>query len=95
MSGKSLHVTADNCTDTLDALKSVDLSFEVTANGNAGTCRYIFGKVVNRYAPEDFLYLLEDDYLHLPGNRQALFFRHGKHALAHNRFNDDDFCRAS
>ena len=95
MSGKSLHVTADNCTDTLDALKSVDLRFEVTANGNAGTCRYIFGKVVNRYAPEDFLYLLEDDHLNFPGSRQALFFRHGKHALAHNRFNDDDFCRAS
>ncbi|MBR3747829.1 MAG: hypothetical protein IKP64_01215 [Selenomonadaceae bacterium] len=70
---ENFHVIADNCADTtLDVLKSADLDFEITANGNAGTCRYIFEEVINRYAPEDFLYLLEDDYLHLPGSRQAL-----------------------
>ena len=70
---ENFHVIADNCTNTtLEALKSAGLNFEVTANGNSGTCRYIFEKVIDRYAPEDFLYLLEDDYLHLPGSRQAL-----------------------
>ena len=44
----------------------------MTANGNSGTCRYIFNEVINRYAPDDYLYLLEDDYLHLPGSRAAL-----------------------
>lgn len=70
---ENFHVIADNCTpQTLDALKSAGLKFEVTANGNAGTCRYIFDNVINRYAPDDNLYLLEDDYLHLPGSREAI-----------------------
>lgn len=70
---ENFHVIADNCTPaTLDVLKAAGLIFEVTANGNAGTCQYIFENVIDRYAPEDFLYLLEDDYLHLPGSRQAL-----------------------
>lgn len=70
---ENFHVIADNCTDTtLAALKSAGLKIEVTSNGNSGTCRYIFETVINRYAPEDFLYLLEDDYLHLPGSRQAM-----------------------
>lgn len=69
----NFHVIADNCTDiTLDALKSTGLDVEVTANGNSGTCLHIFDTVINRYAPDDYLYLLEDDYLHLPGSRDAL-----------------------
>ena len=70
---ENFHVIADNCTEaTLDVLKSTGLSLEVTANGNSGTCRHIFSEVINRYAPDDFVYLLEDDYLHLPGSRAAL-----------------------
>ena len=70
---ENFHVIADNCTaDTIDFLRGTGLSLETTANGNAGTCRYIFNEVINRYAPEDNLYLLEDDYLHLPGSRAAL-----------------------
>lgn len=70
---ENFHVIADNCTpQTLDVLKSTGLSLEVTANGNSGTCRHIFNEVINRYAPDDFVYLLEDDYLHLPGSRAAL-----------------------
>ena len=70
---ENFHVIADNCTEqTLDVLKSTGLSLEVTANGNAGTCRHIFNEVINRYDAEDYLYLLEDDYLHLPGSREVL-----------------------
>ncbi len=70
---KNFHVIADNCSEqTIEALKSTGLSLEVTANGNSGTCRYIFSEVINRYDAEDFVYLLEDDYLHLPGSREAL-----------------------
>ncbi len=70
---ENFHVIADNCTEaTLDVLRSTGLSLEVTANGNSGTCRHIFNEVINRYAPDDFVYLLEDDYLHLPGSRAAL-----------------------
>ena len=70
---ENFHVIADNCAaTTVDALKSTGLSVEVTANGNSGTCRHIFNEVINRYAPDDYLYLLEDDYLHLPGSRAAL-----------------------
>ncbi|MBQ3451285.1 MAG: hypothetical protein IJG32_03365, partial [Selenomonadaceae bacterium] len=70
---ENFHVIADNCTEeTIKALRATGLSLELTANGNAGTCRYIFEEVINRYAPDDNLYLLEDDYLHLPGSRVAL-----------------------
>lgn len=68
----NFHVIADNCSEqTIEALKSTGLSLEVTAKGNSGTCRYIFSEVINRY-DEDFVYLLEDDYLHLPGSCEAL-----------------------
>mgnify|MGYP007070075596 CR=1 FL=1 len=71
--GDYFHVIADNCAaNTIDALKSAGLDLEITSNGNAGTCRYIFDTVINRYSPEDNLYLLEDDYLHLPGSREAI-----------------------
>ena len=70
---ENLHVIADNCEPaTIDALKSAGLDLEITSNGNAGTCRYIFDEVINRYDPDDNLYLLEDDYLHLPGSREAI-----------------------
>ena len=71
--GENFHIIADNCTeDTIKALRATGLSMEVTANGNGGTSRYIFNEVINRYEPEDNLYLLEDDYLHLPGSREAI-----------------------
>lgn len=71
--GDSFHVIADNCSaETVDFLKSTGLHVETTANGNSGTCHYIFNTLVNRYAPDDKIYLLEDDYLHLPGSREAI-----------------------
>ena len=71
--GGSFHVIADNCSaETINALKSTGLSLELTSNGNSGTCRYIFNEVINRYAPDDNIYLLEDDYLHLPNSREAI-----------------------
>ena len=70
---ENFHVIADNCTpETIKILQSTGLSMETTANGNTGTCRYIFNEVINRYAPDDKVYLLEDDYLHLPGSREAI-----------------------
>ena len=70
---ENFHVIADNCTEeTIKILQSTGLSLELTANGNSGTCRYIFNDVINRYSPDDNLYLLEDDYLHLPGSREAI-----------------------
>lgn len=71
--GGLFHIIADNCSEeTIEVLKSTGLSMEITSNGNAGTCRYIFDKVINRYASDDNVYLLEDDYLHLPGSREAI-----------------------
>lgn len=32
----------------------------------------IFNEVINRYAPDENIYLLEDDYLHLPDSRVAI-----------------------
>lgn len=71
--GENFHIIADNCSEyTVNALRATGLSMEITSNGNSGTCKYIFNEVINRYAPDDNLYLLEDDYLHLPGSREAI-----------------------
>ena len=70
---ENFHVIADNCkAETINSLKSLGFDLEITANGNSGTCRHIFNEVINRYSPDDNLYLLEDDYLHLPGSREAI-----------------------
>ena len=69
----NIHVIADNCeVETIAILNKFGLSLEITSNGNSGTCVYIFRNVVHRYAPEDNLYLLEDDYLHLPNSKEAI-----------------------
>ena len=70
---ENLYILADNCSqETLDWLYSLSIKIEETHNGNAGTCYYIFDKLIHNYDKDDYLYLLEDDYLHLPNSKQIL-----------------------
>lgn len=68
-----LYILADNCSqETLNWLYSLNIPIEETHNGNGGTCYYIFDKLIHKYNKDDYLYLLEDDYLHLPNSKQIL-----------------------
>lgn len=77
---ENIHVIADNCSSaTLDFIKSFAedsgvgvLTIEETSLGNSGSFRYMMEKIINTRRPEDCVYLLEDDYLHLPGSREII-----------------------
>ena len=69
----NLYILADNCSDeTLNWLYSLNLIIEETSNGNSGTIKYIFNELINKYNDNDYLYLLEDDYLHLSNSKKIL-----------------------
>lgn len=69
----NIYVLADNCKlATIKFLEDLNINFETTSNGNAGTCKYIFNNVINKYNDNDNLYLLEDDYLHLVNSKEAI-----------------------
>jgi len=70
---ENLYILADNCSqETLNWLYSLNIQVEETHNGNGETCYYIFDKLIDKYDKDDYLYLLEDDYLHLPNSKQIL-----------------------
>lgn len=70
---ENLHVIADNCTPaTIALLRESGLEFEETSLGNAGSFIHMVEAIVRRHPGGDAVYLLEDDYLHLPGSRQVL-----------------------
>lgn len=70
--GARFHILADNCSPaTLEWLRGLGQSVEETALGNSGA----FRRALELGAAEDpaqVVYLLEDDYLHLPGSARAI-----------------------
>jgi hypothetical protein len=70
---ENIHVIADNCTvETVQFIKNLGLSVEETSLGNSGSFAYMLDKIISLHNPEDFVYLLEDDYLHLPGSKKII-----------------------
>ena len=70
---ENFHVIADNCSEELiDFIKSEGLDFEETHLGNSPSFKYALTHAVNTYSDDDIVYLLEDDYLHLPGSKQLI-----------------------
>lgn len=66
------HVLADNCREqTLQWLREMGLAVEPTAIGNSGSFRRAIQLAAEQPA-ETIVYLLEDDYLHLPGSAEAM-----------------------
>lgn len=72
--GNNIHIVANDCeAATLRVLRQVGLDVEAINTGsNSGSFKYILNEVANRYEPNDCLYILEDDYLHLPNSREAI-----------------------
>lgn len=70
---ENIYVIADNCNqETVAKLKAWGLAVELTSNGNTGTFKYIINEVLEKYNDDEYVYLLEDDYLHLPGAKEIL-----------------------
>ena len=70
---ENFYVIADNCSEELiHFLKSEGLTFEETHLGNSPSFKYAVTQVINTYDDNDIVYLLEDDYLHLPGSKQFI-----------------------
>ena len=70
---ESIHVIADNCSEEfIDFIKSEGLDFEETHLGNSPSFKYAVTQVINTYSDNDVVYLLEDDYLHLPGSKELI-----------------------
>jgi len=73
---ESMHVIADNCSpQTLDFIRSFTeqgITMEETSLGNSGSFMYMVDKIIQTNKPDDFIYLLEDDYLHLPNSKKVL-----------------------
>ncbi len=69
----NINVIADNCnSETLDFIASNGLKFEETSFGNSGSFIYMVNKIISDHDSEIPVYLLEDDYIHLPGSRKAI-----------------------
>ena len=72
----NMHVIADNCgLQTLDFIRSFTkngIILEETSLGNSASFIYMIDKIIQTHSLDDFVYLLEDDYLHLPNSRKIL-----------------------
>ena len=64
---ENIHLFADNCREeTLDMVKKLDLNARSISLGNAMSWRHVAEFAMNNLPDHQAIYLLEDDYLHLP-----------------------------
>ena len=67
------HVIADNCSpELISFIKSEGLNFEETHLGNSSTFKCAVTYAARTYSDDDTVYLLEDDYLHLPDSMKLI-----------------------
>ncbi len=70
---ENLYVIADNCSpELISIIEKCGVEHEETSLGNIGSFKYALDKVVRDYPKDSYVYLLEDDYLHLPDSKEAL-----------------------
>jgi glycosyltransferase involved in cell wall biosynthesis len=70
---EGFYLFADNCKEsTISKLNVLHVNLYQTSLGNAASWRHVVQFAINNFDHEDVIYLVEDDYLHLPGARQVL-----------------------
>jgi hypothetical protein len=68
-----LTVFADNCSEaTINGIKELGIEPVLTSLGNSGSFKHIVDFAVTHFTDHDLVYLVEDDYWHLPLAKQAL-----------------------
>ncbi len=72
--GEGLIVFADNCKEkTINDIKALNVKiFELGGLGNANSFKYILDYAIENFNDSDYVYFLEDDYLHLNGAKETL-----------------------
>jgi hypothetical protein len=69
----NFHIFADNCSpETWDMVCSKNIPCEQISLGNSHSFRYVYEYAIKHYNDQTAVYLLEDDYLHLPDSKQIL-----------------------
>ncbi|MDR1700991.1 MAG: hypothetical protein LBR68_07345 [Lachnoclostridium sp.] len=69
----TIHIIADNCTtETVSFIKGLSISHEETSLGNSGPFIYMISTIIKKHKETDYVYLVEDDYIHLGGSRSVL-----------------------
>ncbi|MCL2242939.1 MAG: hypothetical protein FWC03_00550 [Treponema sp.] len=73
---ENIHVIADNCEkQTVDFIRSFEkdgLTHEEITLGNSGSFVFMLDKIIKTRKPDDYVYLLEDDYLHKSGSKKVI-----------------------
>lgn len=70
---ENIYVFADNCGEqTIEAIKSRGIKPIITSLGNSGSWRHVVQYAIDNFDENSYIYLMEDDYLHLPGALTAL-----------------------
>ena len=70
---ENILVFADNCSDeTIQEIQKKGIEPIKTSLGNAASWRYVVEYAIGNFDENDYVYLIEDDYLHLPGSLLAL-----------------------
>ena len=69
----SMFVILDNCNnDTVNLIKKKGLKYIQTSLGNSGSFKFMVNHIKDNLDVDDYVYLLEDDYLHLAGSKNIL-----------------------
>jgi len=68
-----IHVIADNCSpDLVKFIKETGFDYEETSLGNIGSFQYALNNIISKIDDDCIVYMLEDDYLHLPDSKDIL-----------------------
>ncbi len=71
--GGILHIIADNCSkETLLWLEQQGVNCMKTKRGNSGSFRFMLELIARERSKEDYVYLVEDDYIHCKGALNAI-----------------------
>lgn len=69
----SIFLIADNCgKETIRSIESLGLDYVQTSLGNCGSFQFMVKRIMTNLDSDACVYLLEDDYLHLPDSRAIL-----------------------
>ena len=68
-----LIVFADNCSEkTVDEIRSLGIEPHIISKGNSGSFRHSLIFAIEHFEETDRVYMVEDDYWHLPGSKEVL-----------------------
>lgn len=69
----NIYVFADNCSEqTLNEIRQRGIEPIITSLGNSKSWQHVAHFAIQNFSKDSYVYMIEDDYLHLPGALEAL-----------------------